>query len=271
MSKKRETMQPLLLLILVTSSLFSIVHYAKVEPYESRTLKSAVSGLVVEANLSLEGQMIESGCVIAIDDRLDRIDLNSSYRSKALLEEMLKINQELATTLKDTLKRQEGYYQRLNRLSTASKTQKDNAYNAFSSAKAQYLGTREKIINLEKQIVDLNYKIEALNDTIAKKRICIEDHYIYKMLISKGDFVNPSTPLLEVKDLSRAKLVLFLDEEELKDIEHKILYINGEKTEYKVDKVWKLSDTKYISSYRTEVIIKRPKERFSSLLKVEIK
>ena len=79
------------------------------------------------------------------------------------------------------------------------------------------------------------------------------------------------TPLAELKDLTSAKLVLFLEADELKDIKRKTIYINDKATDYKVSKIWVVTDKKFISSYRTEIIIKNPKESFSKLLKVELK
>jgi multidrug efflux pump subunit AcrA (membrane-fusion protein) len=230
-----------------------------------------VNALVLEVDLESEGQMIEKKKIIALDDSLDKKQLLSSKQSIKLLEQMLDINKDIAQSLNDTVIRQEGYYQRLNRLTTASKTQKDKAYSTFSSAKTQYLGTKEKIINLEKQILDLEYKMAQLQDSIAKKVIVIYDKYLYKILIRKGDFVTAGTPLVEIKDVSRAKLVIFLDEEDLEEIAHKIVYLNDEKTEYKVNKVWRIADEQFISSYRAEIFIPSPKTFFSKLMKIEIK
>ena len=259
------------LLLLSPLLLFAKVHYAKVEPYESIVLKSSVSALVLEVDLEAEGQMIDGKRVIFLDDSLDQVNLKSSKESIVLLQQMHDINNDIATSLSDTVTRQEGYYNRINKLSTASKTQKDNAYSSFTSAKTQYLSTREKIINLEKQILDLKYKVVQLEDSIAKKSIVLENKYLYKLMVRKGDFVNPGTALAEVKDASKAKLVLFLEPEELDGIDQKIVYLDGEKTDYKVNKVWKVADEKFISSYRAEIYMPAPKGVFSKLMKVEIK
>jgi len=259
------------LLLLSPLLLFAKVHYAKVEPYESIVLKSSVSALVTNVDLEAEAQMIEGKQVISLDDTLDKINVKSSKESLVLLQQMHDINNDIADSLSDTVKRQEGYYNRINKLTTASKTQKDNAYSSFTSAKTQYLSTREKVINLEKQVLDLKYKVAQLEDSIAKKSIVLDNKYLYKLMVRKGDFVNPGTPLAEVKDASKAKLVLFLEPEELNEIEQKIVYLNGEKTEYKVDKVWKVADEKFISSYRAEIYMPAPSGVFSKLMKVEIK
>jgi len=72
-------------LLLVTPLLvFAKVHYAKVEPYESVVLKSAVSGLVVDVDLDAEGTLVNDKRVIHIDDALDRTHLEDTKKSIAL-------------------------------------------------------------------------------------------------------------------------------------------------------------------------------------------
>jgi len=259
------------LLVLAPLFIFAKVHYAKVEPYDSVVLKSAVSALVMEVDLDAEGSMVTSKRVIHLDDTLDKASLKDSKKSVVLLEKMLGINEEIATSLSGSVKRQEGYYNRISRLSTASKTQKDNAYSTFTSVKTQYLGTREKIVSLEKQIMDMKYKAVQLEDSIAKKSVVLKNKYLYKLMVRKGDFVNPGAALVQIKDASRAKLVLFLEPEELDQVGQKIVYLDGKKTEYKVNKVWRMADEKFISSYRAEIYIPAPENSFSRLVKIELK
>ncbi len=257
--------------LLIPALLAAKVHYAKVEPYETITLKAATSGQVIDVNLSAEGMLVKDSRVIHIDDQLNRIDLNDTKKSLTLLEQMLGINQEIADSLAETVKRQEGYYHRISKLATASKTQKDNAYSAFASAKTQYLGTKEKIASLKKQILDMRYKIDMLNDTIAKKSIVLHERYLDKLLVKEGEYVAPGSPLARINNMTQAKLVLFLEPEELPGIKQKHVFLNGKATRYHVNKVWHVADEKYISSYRAEIYISAPKAYFSKLMKVELK
>jgi len=259
------------LFLVIPLLVFAKVHYAKVEPYESVVLKSAVSGLVVDVDLDAEGTLVNDKRVIHIDDALDKTNLEDTKKSIALLEKMLGINQEIASSLAGTVKRQEGYFKRISKLSTASKTQKDNAYSAFTSAKTQYLSTKEKIISLEKQILDMQYKASQLEDILVKKSIIPQKKYLYKLLVRKGDYVAPGTALAELQDASRAKLVLFLEPEELVGTDDKVIYLDGKRTEYKIGKVWRVADEKFISSYRAEIYIPAPQNEFSKLVKVEMK
>jgi len=231
------------LLLLTPLLLFAKVHYAKVEPYESVVLKSAVSALVMDVDLDAEGTMVEGKRVVYLDDSLDKINLKTSKENLLILHE--------------TLKRQESYFQRMDKLKTASTTQKDNAFYTFASTKTQYL--------------DMQYKIAQLEDSIEKKSIVLNHMYLYEIMVRKGDYVAPGSSLARVVDASRAKLVLFLEPAEMDQIEQKTVYLNGEKTAYKVDKVWRVADEKFISSYRAEIYIPAPEGSFSELMKVEIK
>ncbi len=257
--------------LILPISLLAKVHYAKVEPYESVVLKSAVSAQVVKVDLDAEGNMISDEVVIHLDDHLDQADLMSSQKSLVLLQTTLGINQEIVESLSDALKRQRGYFERLNKLSTASTTQKDTAFNGYVSAKNQYLSTKEKIETLKKQILDMEYKIEKLKDMIGKKSIRLNQRYLYKLAVREGDFVNPGSALATIQDQSRGKLTLFLEPSELEGVEEKQVYIDGKETKFKVDKIWHVADEKFISSYRAEIYIDAPKDHFSKLVKVELK
>ena len=264
-------MNKIFLLLLMPLCIFAKVHYAKVEPYASVVLKSAVSGLVTEVALEDEGTMVEGKRVIHLDDKLDRVNLKDAQTNIELLKQMLEINQHIATGLKESMLRQESYYKRISKLSTASKTQKDSAYRAFTSAKTQYLGTQEKIISLKKQLLSMQYKVAQLEDIITKKSVVLRHKYLYRLMVREGDFVAPGSPLAKVQDVSRAKLVLFLDKDEVEGIADKTLYLDDVKSAYKIDKVWRVADEKFISSYRAEIYMDAPEKSFSSLVKVEIK
>ena len=157
-----------LFLILSPLMLFAKIHYAKVEPYESITIKSAVSAQVVSAKIELEGTEIKDNIVIQLDDKLDKIRLKSDRESLSLVKNMISINQQNLKSLQQSLKRQKDYYNRISNISTASTTQKDKAFYGYINAKTQYLATKEKIESLKKQKLDLIYDIERLKIALAK-------------------------------------------------------------------------------------------------------
>jgi len=260
----------LLILLLTPLFLFAKVHYAKVQPFENITLKSAVSAQVTNINMALEGTTF-SGTIIELDGKLEKIKLKSSQEALHLVQSMINVNQKILSALKQSLNKQKAYFNRISSVSSASLTQKDNAFYAFTNAKTQYLSTKEKIDSLKKQKLDLKFEIAQLKDSLAKKTISINNKFIDKLLVNKGDFVNMGSPLATVKDLSKGKLVLFLEAKELENIKSKKIIINDKESNLKVSKIWKVTDEKFISSYRTEIIITHPKYNFSKLLKVEFK
>lgn len=248
--------------------LFAKVHYAKVEPYESFSVKSSVGALVLDTNLDAEGRVF-SGSVVMLDDKLDRLNLKASKKNILNLKSMLEINRDMLEIQQKSYQNNEEYFNRISKLSTISKTQKDDSFTQYTTSKTQYLLTKEKIINLEKQIIDLNYKVDQLKDILTKKNITVNNKFIVDILVTPGDYVNPSTKLLNIVDLNSAKITLYLDSDEL-GLDKKSIYIDDKLTEYKIDKLWKVADEKFISSYKAEIFIDK-KYGFSNLVKIEIK
>ncbi len=260
-----------LLLLLTPIFIFAKVHYAKLEPYETITLKSAISAQVIQSNIALEGKIIRDRVVIKLDSKLDKIKLSSDRKALVLIKNMLTINSDNLSSTLESLNRQESYYNRIKNMQTISKTKKDSAFYSFINTKKQYLAIKEKIESLKKQKLELIYDIERLKDNISKKTIRVKGRFLDKLLVHKGDFVNMGTPLARVRDLTKGKLTLFLEDDELKDIKLKKIYINNKLTKYKISKVWRVTDDKFISSYRAEIVVESPKLEFSKLLKVELR
>ncbi len=260
-----------LLLILTPIFIFAKVHYAKLEPYETITLKSAISAQVIQSNIALEGKIIKDRVVIRLDSKLDKIKLSSNRKALELIKNMLTINRDNLLSTLESLNRQESYYNRIKNMQTISLTKKDNAFYSFINTKKQYLAIKEKIESLKKQKLELIYDIERLKDNISKKSIRVKSKFLDKLLVHEGDFVNMGTPLARVRDLTRGKLILFLEDDELKDINLKKIYVNDKLTKYKISKIWRVTDDKFISSYRAEIVIDSPKWEFSKLLKIDLR
>ncbi len=261
---------PLFILIL-NSWLFAGEHYARVEPWERSTIKATVSAEVLEANLSLEGKNIKSARVVHLDDRVDIEDLNHSLKSLKLLQSNLEFTKQMIPGLKESWRRQEDYFNRLQILSSASQTQKDQAYQASINAKNQYLSTQVQLLNLKRSILDLKQKIIILKDRISKKSLWLKNRYLYRLLVHSKEFAGVGTPLAIVDNLTKAKLVLYLSLEELKNLGTYNIWINGKKSNLKFSKIWKETDDTYLSSYRAELELPSGLYPFSSLVKVELK
>ncbi len=255
--------------IIFTFVLLSKSYYARVEPKDEITIKSAVSGLIIEAKNQMEGSFVDKKEIIHIDDKIDKVELNSTLKSKEFLKETLILTNQMIPELKKVFELKRDYYQRVVKLSTSSKTQKDNAYVAMVSAKSQYFSMVEKSLSLKEQIISLDTKIATLRDKINKKHIII-DGYLYRLYVKSKEYVSIGSTLATVDDLTQAKLVLFMSAEALKDIDKKRVFINDKEANATIDKVWRVSDSKYLSSYKVEILLP-PIYKFSSLVKVDFK
>ena len=258
-----------LFLLLATTLLWADVHFAKLEPFETVILKAEANGRVIKAATFLEGKVV-NGIIVKIDDNIDKKDLQNSLASKEYIQEMIKLNKALLPALQKNLLNKKRLFKRVENLNSTSVSQKDNLYSAYISALTQFNGTKEKILNLKNQLASLNQKIAMLMDRIDKKSIKVKNRYLYKLNVREGEYINIGMPIATISDISKAKLTIFLSDDELKDIDKKSIYINGKKTNLKFSKIWKIADSKYISAYRAEIVLK-PIDRFSKLIKVEVK
>jgi len=221
----------------------------------------------VLARDELEGN-VASGLIVKIDDKIDKIELNSTLSSLRLTKRMLRLNSNLLPSLKRSMERKRELYEMVAPLiDTTSINQKDSLYTSYITAKTQYFSTKEKILNLKSQIVTLKEKIATLRDRISKKSIRVSKRYIYSLDVKRGEFVNVGSLIATVYDISKAKLTLFLSSDELKNIDRKRIYIDGKATDFKFSKIYRIADSKNISSYKAENYFKSCPNIFKHLVK----
>ncbi len=246
------------------------VYYAKMEPMESYTIKSSVSGEVIKSDISKEGKFIKNALIIKIDDAVNMQDLKTSKEKLKSLKEIEAIDRQNLKNAKLSYEIKKRNYDRIKNLKTKSIYEKDNQLISVISAQNQYLIAKQTLQNVKTQIDDLKYKIFVLKDTINKKNIYIKDRLLYKLYVKKGDYVNPGSRLMDVHDISKAKLTIYLSYEDMVNLDKKSIYINGKKSDVKFHKVWKVADTINISSYKAELYMPAPKI-FSKVVKIELR
>ncbi len=216
--------------------------YSKLEPINSFLVKSSVSGKVIYTNDKLEGQKANNSKIVEIDSYVNRIDLEQSTNKLKAIKSMIKI--------------EDNNYKRLKKISSKSAFEKDNQ--------------KIKVINLESSKADILIKIANLKDSIKNKKMIEKSNYIYNIAVKKGEYVNPGTLLYEAKDLSKGKLEIFIPISDVDKIKDKIIYLDGKRTDLKINKIFNVADSKHISSYKVNIIIDNPKI-FSRLVKIEFK
>ncbi len=235
-------MKKILLVCSFASLIFANEYYAKLEPIESYSVASAVSGEVIYTNESLEGAFANNSVIVEIDAKVDKVELEETKNKIKLYDKMIKIEQ--------------NNYERLKKVTTRSDFDKDS----------QLL----KSISLQSTKADLLIKVAQLEDSISNKKLVENNKYIYEIAVKKGNWVNSGTLLYEAKDMSQGKLEIFVPISQANTLEDKKIYLDDKQTDLKINKIFGVADSKNISSYKVEILIPNPKN-FSKLVKVEFK
>lgn len=235
-------MRYLLVVLFLFSFSLAEEYYAKLEPIESYSIKASVSGKVIFSNKNIEGKRAKNTKIIEIDSYVDRIDLKQSLKKLDAINEMIKL--------------QNKNYQRLLKIKSKSGYEKDSQ--------------KINVVNLEVNKADTLINIANLRDSIKNKKLIEKNFYIYNIEVKEGDYVTPGTLLYEAKDLSQGKLEIYVPILEIEKVKNKAIYLNGKKTDLKIDKIYDVADSKHISSYKVKIIINKPKT-FSRLIKIEFK
>ena len=232
----------ILLSLICTNIIASAQYFAIVQPMHTYTIKSSVSGKVTFVNNPIEGKFSKNEIIVEIDKTVNKIELEKLQLKYKILEQTISI--------------ENSNYEKLKQISSKSKYEKDNQ--------------KIKILNLQSSKADLEIKIATFEEKIQNKTLKEKNNYIYDIAIQKGNYVTPGTILYTAHDLSRAKLEIFIPISEANTIKDKIIYIDGIKTKYKINKIFKVADLKHISTYKCEILIDDTSS-FSKLAKVEFK
>lgn len=235
-------MKIITLFLLMITTIFANEYYAKLEPIESYQVKSAVAGKVIYSNSKIEGLKANNSTIIEIDSMVNKVDLEQSRNKLKYIDEMIKI--------------EKNNYDRLNQVSSKSAFEKDTQ--------------KLKVINLESSKADMIVKIETLKDTILNKKLQEKSNYIFNIAVKEGDYVNAGTLLYEAKDLSKGKLEIFVPIAQIQEIKNKEIFLDGEKSNIKISKIYEIADATNISSYKVELILDNV-NIFSRLVKIEFR
>ncbi|MEA3330578.1 MAG: HlyD family secretion protein [Campylobacterota bacterium] len=249
---------------------FSKVYYSKVEPYEIRDISSNVSGLVLYVDENSIGKKLSKSAYIEIDSELDKQELKFIEDKLVYLKKIISANEAVLINLENSLDKKRENYKKIESLKIKSVVEKDREFHDLINSENQFLNTQKEIENLKVQITDLKLKEVYLRRSISDKNLTANGFTLYSILVKPGQVVAVSTPLARVADISKALLTIYLDEPDVKDAKKKVVYIDGEKTSYKISRLLNIADSKNISKYMAQIVIKSPK-LFSKLVKIELR
>ena len=259
-----------ILFLLMAIGLDAKEYYAKVEPYEILNVSSNVSAEVVYTDTESQGKRLGKKPYNVMDDKLDTVELQSVDGKIDAVEKTLVHNQAMVKNYQQIIEMKQANFDRIKDLKIKSAVEKDREYFDLVSSRNSLLSVQKEIESLRMQLGDLKTRRSQLQKSIADKHISAPGYVLYQLMVKPSAFVNPGTPLAQVADVRKAKLTVYLNAAEAQQAQTKSIYLNGKKTAYRIDRLWKIADASKLSSYRAEIVI-TPPERFSQLVKVEFK
>ena len=263
-------MKIIISLLFLYTFVFSKVYYAKVEPYELREISSNVAGKVLFIDEESIGKKLTDKPYIMIDAELDQKELFFVDQKLVLLENMVQRNESVLKNLAQSLEKKRENYKRIEHLKIKASVEKDKEFHELVTSENLFLNTQKENENLKIQIADLKLRKAQLQKSIQDKNLNAQDFILYSIDVKVGQVVTVATPLAKIANTSRAKLTLFLDDEDVANAQHKSVFIDGVKTDYKISRLLKIADSINISKYMAQIIIDSP-EIFSKLVKVELR
>ncbi|MDK2062389.1 hypothetical protein PJV89_08640 [Aliarcobacter butzleri] len=220
--------------------LFANSYIAKIEPKDEFSIYANASGEITYLDKNKEMNII-NGVIVKIDNVLDKENLSLYQAQLKLLNEKLSILQD--------------YYNKFKTIKGKSDFEKDEKY--------------MEIIELKNSIKDLEISIANTKNTLSKKEIALDNLYLKEFVVNKYDYVNVGTKIATAYDISKAKLVIYLNSEDYKDIKSKQIYLDGKKSDVKIKKLDITPDKTFISAYKLELEI--DSKEFGKSITVEFK
>jgi len=235
-------------------SVFLFGYEAKVQPFETYIIKAAVGGEVVKTYKNLEAKNLKNALIVKLDDKVEKANLKNIKNQIDILKQEIKNQEEI-------VKRKKSIYLRYQKLSSKSVEQKDMKF-------YDYIASFNQLLNLKSNLSNLNDQKVKIKDLIDKKNIKFSG-YLYEITVSKDDYVAPGIQVGLGYDISKEKINIFVPIDKINYIKNKKVYINGKKSDFKIYKIWNVTDTKYITSYKVELVGKGLK--LGNIVKIEFK
>jgi len=240
------------LIIFIAVVLFG--YSARVEPFDAYNIKASVGGRVVETYKNLENKNIKNALIIKLDDKQELIELENIKKQIEILKKKIE-NQ------KEIVKRKKSIYEKYKNLKTKSLETKNMKF-------YDYINAENQLLSLKSSLSSLIANKEKLQDIINKKNIKYTG-YLSEITVSKNDYAAPGMTVAKGYDISRQKLYIYVPINKIDTIKNKKVYINNKLSNFKIYKTWIVPDSKYITSYKVELVGSGLK--FGDIVDVEFK
>ncbi len=235
-----------------------------------REISSNVSGIVTLSDENMLGKRLTSKPYIKVDAQLDKKELQAVREKLLIYASTMQTNQKILQNFKALLKKKQKNYAEIKNLKIKSRIEKDKEFYDLISSQNSYLAIEKENNTLKTQMADLELRKAQLQKSIKDKNFSNAGFTLYALFVKKGQVVNPAMLVAKIADTSKAILTLYLDATDVADAQKKIIYIDGKRTAYKINRLLKITDSVNISKYKAQIIIKAPKT-FSKLAQIELK
>ncbi|VAY86971.1 hypothetical protein MNB_ARC-1_954 [hydrothermal vent metagenome] len=215
----------ILAILLFSLKLLATSYMGKIEPKNIVVVKSEVSGIVKQVKQNARYNFVKNDNLVLLDTAKLDIEVNSLTKEVQNQKKVFKIK--------------EKRYKSKAKISTISNYEKAQEELAMRQA-------LQNLYGLSKQL-----KLKQLEQ---KKHIfSIKNKYVGNIYVRENDFVSMGSMIMDIYDISESKITIFVSRNDIENIKDKDIYIDGNKSDYKITFISKITDKIYISSYKVEI------------------
>ena len=221
-------------------------YMGQIEPYEKVLVVSETNGLITKVNRRSEyAFQNKRKRVVQIEKRAEEIELKG-------LKSSLNFSKQAYALKADNFARKNNVRQ----ISQYEKNLEEST-----------------LYEVQSQMAELRKSINLLKYRLGKKTFFIQRKYVAKIYVREGDYVDVGSKIMEVYDVSKEKIELYVRAKEIEGIKSKKIFINNEKSKYKIEKISQVRDAKNLSSFLVRLVKKnsKPNKYFGTVVKVEFK
>lgn len=226
--------------LLLPIFLFANHYIAKVEPKNQFSIFANTNGEITFLAKNKEMSVVNE-VIVRIDDALEKENLKLYTAQLELYKEKLAIL--------------ENYFEKYKTIKGKSSYEQDEKY--------------MEIIELKHSIKSLELSVANTQDILNKKVIRLNNLYLKEFTVNQYDYVSAGTKIATAYDISRAKLIVYLNKEDYDNVLSKTIYLNGKQSDAKIKKLDITPDTTFISAYKAEIEI--DSQNFGESITVEFK
>jgi len=101
----------------------------------------------------------------------------------------------------------------------------------------------------------------------------VNKKYIDKIYVREGDYVDVGSKIMDVYDVSKLKIELFVRAKEIEGLKSKKIFVDDKLSSFKIEKISQVQDGENLSSFLVRIVKKntKPNRYFGSVVKVQFK